>query len=264
MESINLNDYPILFQDKNLGKDGHYSHVKTINAANVLIDMGWSPREVVAIKPRKQEYQGFQKHRIRFFNDSLPQINGSFPEILLSNSYNAKSSFLIQLGIFRLVCANGMVVGESFTKEFVRHVGYSEEKVFESVSRLAKNTDSILDKIEKFSSLRIGQAGENLFARKAIELRLDNSDNTWKIDDSSIGSILGANRGQDLDRDLYTTFNRVQENICRKGFYVNRENKLNGDIKPQKIRPIRSAFGADDINMKLWDLAENTYAQMVG
>lgn len=263
MESINLQDYPILFQDKNLGKDGHYSHVKTINAANVLIEMGWQPREVVTVKPRKTENKGFEKHRIRFFNENLPQIKGSFPEILLSNSYNAKSSFLIQLGIFRVVCANGMVVGESFTKEFVRHVGYSEQKVFESVSKLAKSTDSILSKIERFSALVLNVAEQANFAKQAIKFRLNTENDRavdWRIDSGSINSVLNANRVADLDSSLYTIFNRVQENVCRKGFHVNKCDKLSGDIRPQKVRPLKSAFGADYINMKLWDLAEQTYA----
>ena len=44
------------------------------------------------------------------------------PNLLLTNSHQGESSLRINLGFLRLVCGNGMMVGESVFEERVRHV----------------------------------------------------------------------------------------------------------------------------------------------
>lgn len=256
LQPIDLNpiDFPILFQDKNLGKTS-YSHVTTINPIKVIVDAGWLPREVVQIKCRKSENLGFQKHRIRFYNPNLPSINGSHVEIILTNSYDTKSSFMIQLGIFRLVCANGLLVGDTYAKESIRHTGYSDQKIYDAISRFLPETDKILNSIDIFSRTILSPRQYSTLGKSIINMRLE-SENRWVVDDWAVDNLFKRNRRDDIGADLWRLYNAAQENICRNGFHVNRKNE-NGIVKQYKVRAIKNAFSSDSINSKLWNLCEN-------
>lgn len=191
LQSIELSQdhHPILFQDKNLGKN-NYLHVTTMNPAKVLMDSDWIPRQVVTINTRKEERKGYQKHRVRFFNPKLPQVNGSHVEILLTNSYDAQSSFVLQLGVFRFVCSNGIVVGDTYNKESIRHVGYSDQKVYDSISRLLPQTETILSAVDRFSSTVLSNREKNIFGQSILEMRLGEEENGWIIDDEDRKSVV--------------------------------------------------------------------------
>jgi len=51
-------------------------------------------------------------------------VNGDkcIPKLLLINSFNRESSLFIGVGIYRFVCSNGLVVGQNFYSEKVRHI----------------------------------------------------------------------------------------------------------------------------------------------
>ena len=268
---IELSDYPILLQDKNLGKESHYLHVKTIEPANVLMESGWKPREVILTKPRKELNMGFQKHRVRFFHPDIPQINGSNVELLLTNSYDSRSSFQIEMGVFRLVCANGLVVGDTYAKERVRHVGYSDQKVFDAVNAVIGQSTHVLDTIDDLSSTTLSNSDIQNFGFAALKFRLkqendiedENSDgNKWVIDSNGVNSLLYENRTEDKKTDIWTVFNTIQENICRRGFYALKTSRGNSDLASmRKVRAIKNQFGSDNINKSLWTMAENVYSQ---
>lgn len=254
---ITKESHPLLFQNKNLGKERHYAHVTTMDAVKVLMDAGWIPRDVIALKPRIDKVKGFQKHRVRFYNPKLAQVNGSYVEILLTNSYDARSSFLLQLGVFRLICANGVVVGDTFSRESVRHVGYSDQKVFDAIQKLLPQTETILSAVDRFSSTQLEDKERKIFGKAILEMRFE-EDKGWQIDDNAIDSLYTSRRLDDNKKDLWTTFNRAQENLCRHGFHASKKLE-DGSIEKRKVQAIKNTFRADPLNKALWSLAEKMY-----
>lgn len=254
---LSKDTYPILFQENNLGKQ-HYKHVRTIDAAKVIMDAGWLPREVISMKPRLLSRIGFQKHRIRFFNPNLPTVNGSFVESLLTNSYDTKSTFIFQFGVFRMICSNGMVVGDTFAKESVRHLGYTDQKVHDAINKILPQTENILSSIDRFSSTQLTSTDQKHFGQSILEMRLDKKEG-WILDDKAIASLYSSHRYADNVNDLWTTFNRAQENLCRVGFNVSRKDPEEGYIETRKVRAIKNNFRADSVNSALWTLAEDMY-----
>lgn len=63
-------------------------------------------------------------HAFRITLDNHVTVNKDIvkPQIYLRNSYNGESSFQIMVGLFRLVCSNGLVLGENFFKERITHI----------------------------------------------------------------------------------------------------------------------------------------------
>jgi hypothetical protein len=67
---------------------------------------------------------GRMRRTYRFKNIGVEIIKGDVinPELHLFNSYDTKWPFVVSLGAFRVVCTNGLVVGEKFLHLRKRHV----------------------------------------------------------------------------------------------------------------------------------------------
>ena len=68
-------------------------------------------------------------------------------------------------------------------------------------------------------------------------------------DELTVNTILQARRSEDMGSDLWTVFNRTQENLIQGGFLV-----TNGRRRSRKITNIDKNIA---INTSLWDLASS-------
>ncbi len=104
-----------------------YVQTPTSRVVEDLMNLGWVVTKVQEVKSRK--YKGFQKHLVVFRNPDI-MIKGengddSFPQILLTNSHDGKAAFNFRVGIFRLVCSNGLVISDAdFNNVSIRHTNY--------------------------------------------------------------------------------------------------------------------------------------------
>lgn len=253
--------FPILFENKSSNKcSGRYGHIDTIKPVEVIRSMGWEPREVVVMRTIKEERKGFQKHRVRFFNPRLNEINGNHPELLLTNSHDGTTSFKIQLGIYRIVCSNGLLVGDTIKSASVKHIGYTDERIENAITYLNGNCDSLLNSVENFGSKQFEDMESKInYAKEAIKFRL--SSDVWNIsDESALVELLTPIRIEDTKEDLWTTMNVIQERVIKKGFAC---KKIEGiENKPYKVKPTVGFKAQDEFNRNLWDLTDQQYAIM--
>ena len=98
-----------------------YVQTPTSRVVEDLMNLGWQVTKAQEVKSRK--YKGFQKHLIVFRNPEI-MIKGkdgddAFPQILLTNSHDGKAAFNFRVGIFRLVCSNGLVISDEIGRAHV-------------------------------------------------------------------------------------------------------------------------------------------------
>jgi len=112
-----------------------YLLVNTETIIDDLEKLGWLPVTASQRKARKSEKATiFSKHMVSFQNPDL-MIKGkngddAFPRIILTNSHDGFNSFQFRIGIYRLVCSNGLVVAdEEFSAFRIRHTGYTFEEL---------------------------------------------------------------------------------------------------------------------------------------
>ena len=74
MQTLNIEKFATLNQsNRHLAKTSErYSFIPTSKPMEVLAQHGWFPAKVQEAKTRIAENRGFQKHLIRFQNDSMP------------------------------------------------------------------------------------------------------------------------------------------------------------------------------------------------
>ena len=97
--------------------------------------------------------------------------------------------------------------------------------------------------VDEWQDIKLDRDQMRSFGREAAKLRFEDPD------DLTINTVLQARRTEDMGNDLWTVFNRTQENLIQGGFLV-----TGGRRRSRKITNIDKNI---DINTRLWDVASS-------
>ena len=237
----------IFAAEKHTSRSERYTYLPTITVLEGLRKEGFSPFMVCQTRTRDDDKRSHAKHMIRMRHAS--QINAAEAnEVVLLNSHDGTSSYQMMAGVFRFVCSNGMVCGDTQSDIRVRHTGDIVDNVIDGAFKVLDSFAMVEGQRDGMKSLTLNQGEQGAFARAALALRYDTESAPPPITEDQ---ILRANRGADTAADLWTTFNRVQENMIRGG--------LRGRTSTGKIVRTREVQGIDQnikLNRALWVLAE--------
>jgi hypothetical protein len=230
-----------------------YKLAKTSEIVKRIEGLGFTMDKFVAMKVKKKERQGFQKHRAIFTSPLMKATIDGVPQLLLTNSHDGTSSVVLQLGFFRTVCSNGLVVGSNLIEPVrIRHSGNDfDDRLIVAINFIVAQAEKLTESIEKLKGKMLSGAEIRAFQREALQNRLGAD---VKIEDF----YLPVNREEDKAQDLFTVMNVVQENLIRGGARVIIEQ--DGKRKDRAIRRVNSLVSQTDINTMLWNLAEQRVA----
>ena len=225
-----------------------YHFIPTIDVIEEIRLHNWYPVNVNVANVRDIEKEGFQQHCVRFrhFEDLLnPKDNAV--ELLLFNSHDRSKAFSISAGIFRFVCANGLVISDSVFEAYkIKHLGVRDNDVANAVANITSIKDKLIQKIEKLESIKLNQNEKESFAKSSIPLRFEEH---LEINHKD---LLIPHRMQDYKDDLYTVLNVIQENLIRGNIQgINKDTKRRFTSKE-----ITSISKDTEVNKGLWDIAE--------
>ena len=225
-----------------------YHFIPTIDVIEEIRLHNWYPVNVNVANVRDIEKEGFQQHCVRFrhFEDLLnPKDNAV--ELLLFNSHDRTKSFSISAGIFRFVCANGLVISDSVFETYkIKHLGERDNDVANAVANITSIKDKLIQKIEKLESIKLNQNEKESFAKSSIPLRFEEH---LEINHKD---LLIPHRMQDYKDDLYTVLNVIQENLIRGNIQgINKDTKRRFTSKE-----ITSISKDTEVNKGIWDIAE--------
>jgi hypothetical protein len=241
-----------------------YTHIPTDRVIRDLEVLGWKVADVKEVAARKEDNKGFQKHLVIFRNEDVV-ITGNdgdtvYPQILLTNSHDGKNSFKFQAGLFRMICENGLVVAdESFEDYSIRHMGYDFEALQSLIKEMVSNLDLTVESMNKMKQIELNEDQQLELAKKLLDIRLEGTGNAY--DDYQPKSINYSQRKEDNGVDLWSIFNRQQENIIEGNFkYFNEEkyakyDNVNMDFIGRQARPIKNFKQDMDVNKKMFAAA---------
>jgi hypothetical protein len=233
-------------------RSSRYTFLPTIDVIDGLRDAGFHPVMACQSRTRVAGKQFFTKHMLRFrsTDQTAITVGDSLLETVLVNSHDGTSSYQVMLGVFRLVCSNGMIVGDTFDSVKVRHVGNIVEDVVKATANLLSNAPKLMELINIWRSIMLTTAEQLAFATAAHQLIFTEGSNIAQA--ITPDRLLAVRRGGDQGSDLYTTFNRVQEAAVRGGI---RGNRLPG-MNRLRSRSVESIDRNVNLNKSLWTLAE--------
>jgi len=217
-----------------------YIQTPTSRVVEDLMNLGWKVTKAQEVRSRK--YKGFQKHVVVFRNPDI-MIKGkdgddAFPQILLTNSHDGKAAFNFRVGIFRLVCSNGLVISDAdFNNVSIRHINYTFESLQAKVAEMIAKLPNLVNKINTFKQTQLTEEQMKDFATKAMQLRTKQQVNVLEI--------LTADRPQDQGNDLWVVFNRIQEKLLGGSYRAGQ----------RKARSVRNFQKDIELNEQLFELA---------
>ena len=235
---------PSIFSETPIeGVSSRYAFVPTYSVLDTFREAGYYPIMASESKVRNNENnQGYQKHIIQFRSlDNLlrPNSNEEYADIVLTNSHNRSSSFILDLAFFRIICSNMLVVpSHSFSHHSIVHSGFNISKVNTAINEVTAYMPRIKNEIEKFKSIRLSLLEQYSLANAAIDIRFDK-----QLHNVNAKEFLKITRDEDEMPTLWNVFNRVQEAMIRGG--AKGINKETGKSFTSK------AITAIDANIKL-------------
>lgn len=235
-------------------QSSRYSFIPTARIIEGMRSAGMVPVMAGESRTRIEQKRGFTKHLIRFRPvgalSTQAVVGDSIVEAVLINSHDGSSAYKLMAGVFRFVCSNGMVVADSMLETInVRHTGDIIGEVIEGSSRILESAPRVMDTIETWRGMELSRREQHVLAESAHSLRFPVDAEGKQTTEIEPEHLLTARRREDLNPDLWSTFNRIQENAT-KGVktWANRHRV--------SARAIKSIDGNVNLNRALWTLAE--------
>jgi hypothetical protein len=235
-----------------------FKPIPTIEVLRALKKEGFEPFSARQSTCRDPGKAPFTKHLIRLRQSSdvaRNQVNDTVAEIALKNANDGTSAYDLLAALLKIRCLNGLyTAGESFEPVKVRHSGDVTSKVIEGTFRVLGDAQLALRAPELWAQQKLNRDEEMALAEAAHVLRFGDAEGVVR---TAIRpeQLLEARREADRTHDLWTTFNRVQENVIRGGLH-GRGPDANGKLRNQTTREVKGIDQDVRLNKALWVLAE--------
>jgi len=180
----------------------------------------------------------------------------SFPRIIMTNSHDGMQAFKFSVGIYRLVCSNGLVVADEEFSDFkIKHKGYTFEELRGVVNQAVEDLPNKVEVLNQMKNRVLSKEEKDTLALHAMLIRagikIDSPQaKKFNYDDETIEDILDPKRDEDKGDDLWRVFNVIQEKITQGEFSA----ALKG-AKVRKVRKIKSFEKELKVNKQLFQLA---------
>ena len=249
----------IFAQGKHGSRSERYTYIPTIQVLRGLRSEGFEPYMVAQGQCRIEGKAEFTKHMIRMRHAGQVQTRPEANEIILINSHDGASSYQMLAGMFRFVCCNGLVVGEVVEDLRIPHrstkVGNVQDEVIEGAFRVLDEFEAVGEHTEAMKALQLQPPEEIAFATAALALRFGERgvEETGGHRPAPVTAeqLIEARRPEDIGHSLWTTFQRVQENVIRGG-----QPGRSAQGRRLQTRPVGSIDRGVSLNRALWMLAE--------
>lgn len=196
--------------------------------------------------------------RLRRIDDRQYEVGDSVFELLLKNANDGSAAYDLLAGLFRVLCKNSLVAEPTEAQTLrVRHTGDVQQKVIEGSYTVLERAEEIADKAQRWGGIQLTEQHRLAFAKGALVERFGEVENQPGTPDTDIQptQVLAARRYEDHGRDLWKTFNVVQENLMR-GWLTSTGRTANGQRRRSTTREVNGIDQSVAFNRGLWTMAD--------
>lgn len=190
-----------------------YTFIPTSVTLAAMRKEGFEPFFVAETKSRLEGKQGFTKHMIRYRRADKINSSAEVPEVIHINSHDRSSADILMAGFFRAACANGCFAGTLLEDVRVRHAGNTSGRIIEGSYEIIKQFDKVDEALDLMKSKNMDRQQQLALANTALVLRYPNKE----VIDVDPAKALYTRRQEDVGDSVYTTFQKLQENLIKGG-----------------------------------------------
>ena len=131
-----------------------------------------------------------------------------------------------------------------------RHTGDALREVIEGTDEIVDALPTIAGQVDRFQEIELKPAEQTAFAEAALSVR-------WEPEHAPVtpSQLLAARRPEDDTPTLWTTYQRVQENLLKGG-----QKSVRRAERRTTTRAVKSVDGNVKLNQALWLLTERMAA----
>jgi len=175
------------------------------------------------------------------------QLRDAIPELVFLNSHDGNSGYQLRLGLYRLVCTNGLIVSKgAFPAYCVPHRGNIVEAVVKGALEAAERFSELARQVERMEVRRLDTGEQLRFAGRALSERFPMTPDPGM----QPSQLLNSRRTEDSGDDLWSVLNRVQENVLKGG-----QPRRSPTGRLTRMRRLTSIREDVRLNSRLWEMA---------
>jgi hypothetical protein len=202
-------------------------YIPTLDVVTKLQDEGWQLSGVAEQrgKNRKTSNNYVQLQHPDFAIKNNKGKDEAYTSITISNSCNGLQPLQMSLGMFRQVCSNGMIrFDEHAESQTIKHTEINSRDLDRFVISMNSKANTLLTEVNEMKHRGLSIKDMRKLAIEAARLRYDN------LDKINIDNLFAVNRVEDESNDLWTVFNRIQENLTHDVSNMNENIRLNQQL----------------------------------
>lgn len=255
---------PVIISGSYLQTERHAnvsSRFNTVQAASVGDAMTSNGLNIVSLSTGRAKHEDkidFQRTLSRYRG---PQIaDGVFLDVIYDSKHMGRGVDRILLGVYRLICTNGLFVGMNFFRHEIRHSGNTYDNLNLGIQAALGMQHKLASTIERMQGVKLTIEQRNTFALDAVKLLTP--DNALQVKHR----LLTPKRDADQSDDLWTVYNVIQENAMlggNVGYTLAGNDATSGasNIRAMTSRRIKPNSGKDaSFNQSLFSIAERLAA----
>lgn len=225
-----------------------YTFIPTERVLNGLLQAGFVPVDARQTHTRRN-HPTYARHIVRLRRRfETVDLRDAIPEVVFLNSHDGTSAYQIRLGLYRVVCTNGLIVSRgAFPAWCVSHRGDIVDEVVAGALEMSERFEQLALRVERMEGRLLAKDEQLRLAEQAMALRYPDLLGAGMAP----AQMLTCRRADDAKDDLWSVFNRIQENVLRGG--LSRRSPTGRLVRSRRITSIREDVR---LNGALWDLAE--------
>jgi len=244
-------------------RSAKFKPIATIDVIRMLDKEGFGVVGAMQSITKTPDRKPFAKHalRLRQKGDVKRQVGDTVFETLIKNANDGSGAYDLLSALWRIRCLNSLVaMSTEMSTQRVRHTGDVAPKVIEGVFSVLKDADRALNAPDQWGQMQLGRDEQMILAEAAHAVRFpvdaETGNQTTHVKPQQ---LLMTRRSEDEANDLWTVFNRVQENVIRGGL-DNFGRDANNRFRRAHTREVKGIDQNTALNRALWTLGERMAA----
>jgi hypothetical protein len=137
----------------------------------------------------------------------------------ITNSCQGNRPLNIDFGMHRLVCSNGLVARTTAFEQNLKHNAETMRRIPVTLSKVNEAIQEVIKRYERLKQVELAPSHMDAFLSRAAALRFEDG----RINPQQ---LLNINRTEDEGTDLWTIYNRVQENLTKSDMLIDRDGNV--------------------------------------
>ena len=202
-------------------------YIPTLDVIEKLQDEGW---RISGVNEQRGKSRKITNNYVQMQHPDFAIKNNrgkdeALASLTITNSCNGAQPMKLDLGVYRQVCSNGAIAFEQAAdSEIIKHIQINYNNLDQFISNISRKTSTVVNEFEKLKHTNLSVADMRRLANEAAKLKYNN------LDDIDIDDLLSINRIEDEGNDLWTVFNRIQENLTHDVSNLNEDIRLNKQL----------------------------------